>query len=171
MTQEIKVLCGIPASGKSTFALKDSAYMEEENKTTAVISRDAIRFSMLKDGEDYFAHEKETFEEFVRQINECIECGVAVIYIDASHLNAPSRNKILSRVHGNKNITLSFEVFMIDEQLALERNSFRQGRACVPASAIRNMLESFHAPTKEECNKYNKMYHMVHINYHPQRRD
>ena len=47
------LMSGIPASGKSTYAHKLA------EKTGAVyISRDEIRFSLLKDEEDYFTHEK-----------------------------------------------------------------------------------------------------------------
>ena len=61
MTQELRVMVGIPASGKSTLIEKEVSCLEEERKTTAVVSRDAVRFSMLKEGEDYFAHEDEVY--------------------------------------------------------------------------------------------------------------
>ena len=48
------ILSGCPASGKSTFGKKMS-------KITGIpiVSRDEIRFSLLKDDEDYFSHEED----------------------------------------------------------------------------------------------------------------
>ena len=50
--KRIYILMGTPAAGKSTFLKKI--------KNGLIVSRDAIRFSLLKEGEDYFAHETET---------------------------------------------------------------------------------------------------------------
>ena len=52
--KKVWILCGIPGSGKSTWIRKQIA----ENGGVHC-SRDEIRFSLLKDGEDYFAHENE----------------------------------------------------------------------------------------------------------------
>ena len=56
------ISCGVPGSGKSTF-LKNHTKPNE-----AIISRDEIRFNLLKDGEDYFSHENEVFDKFVDNI-------------------------------------------------------------------------------------------------------
>ena len=56
------VLCGIPGSGKSHFC--------KNHKDDAVhVSRDAIRFALLEDDDDYFAHEDEVYEIFWEKIN------------------------------------------------------------------------------------------------------
>ena len=60
------ISCGVPGSGKSTFLNKTKG--EEE----VVISRDEIRFSLLKEGEAYFAHEEEVFRIFCNTIAENI---------------------------------------------------------------------------------------------------
>ena len=56
------ILCGPSGSGKSTWANSD------ERQDIAYVSRDNIRLSLLKDGEDYFSHEKEVFKQFVKEI-------------------------------------------------------------------------------------------------------
>ena len=56
------LMMGAPGSGKSYWA---------EHHVTSVdkyISRDEIRFSMLEDGDDYFAKEGKVFDNFIKQI-------------------------------------------------------------------------------------------------------
>lgn len=150
MTQELRVMVGIPASGKSTLIEKEVSYLEEERKTTAVVSRDAVRFSMLKEGEDYFAHEDEVFEEFIRQINECMELGIDVVFADATHISPGSRFKLLSKLLPDPNTHLVFEVMNTPVAECLNRNLQREGLARVPNSAIRNMAKGFRIPTVSE---------------------
>lgn len=150
MTQELRVMVGIPASGKSTLIEKEVWALEEEHKTTAVVSRDAVRFSMLKEGEDYFAHEDEVFEEFIRQINECMELGIDVVFADATHISPGSRFKLLSRLLPDPNTKLVFEVMDVPVAECLNRNLKREGRERVPNTAIRNMAKGFRKPTLSE---------------------
>jgi predicted kinase len=112
---------------------------------TVYISRDEVRFSILKDGEDYFAHEDEVFEEFVRRANEAINNKeILNVIIDATHLNWPSRRKILSRLDNNWNITAV--VFNTPLPICLERNEKREGRAKVPRGVVRRMFYQFTDP-------------------------
>ena len=54
------IMSGAPGCGKSTYARKYC----EEHKDTVIVSRDAIRFSLLKDGEHYFSKEIEVLRLF-----------------------------------------------------------------------------------------------------------
>ena len=60
---KLYILCGPSGCGKSTYAKKIM-----ENKKMSYVSRDEIRFSIVKDEEDYFSHEKEVFKHFVAAI-------------------------------------------------------------------------------------------------------
>ena len=136
---------GVPASGKTT-------WVKRNFPNTPYISRDEVRFSLIQDDEDYFAHEDEVFETFVKKIqnsldtfNECVA--------DATHLSEKSRNKLLDKLslEGVEIIILSFKVPL---ETLLERNENRTGRAYVPKSVIRRMFYQFTPATKNEKYKY-----------------
>lgn len=142
---------GIPGSGKSTYINNIIA------KSGGVrVSRDEIRFSMLKDGEDYFAKEKAVFTEFVEQIQELIESGEATIYVDATHLNKISRVKLLNNLDLYKVDSLEAMYFEVSLEECLRRNENRKnkGRTYVPRSVIRRMWTQMEYPTYEEEYEY-----------------
>lgn len=157
-TQEVKLMVGIPqpGSGKSTWVEQEVARIEEERRTTCVISRDYIREQMLQDGETYFAREDEVFNEFIRQINEAMEIGFDVVFVDATHINYSSRDKVLSKLLPDPRTNLTFEVMNTKASLAIERNAQREGFAKVPESAIKHMACRFKFPGLDEIptNKY-----------------
>lgn len=146
------VLCGIPGSGKSTWCAK------AVKKPGAVrVSRDAIRFAMLEDGDEYFSHENDVFREFVRSINDKLnDKDVTDVFVDATHLNENSRSKLLHKVN-LKNVSLNAINFIIDFDLACERNNLREGRAVVPSVVIRNMLQRYRPARKGETFNYDKV--------------
>lgn len=149
MTNKVIMLVGIAGSGKSTWATNYEKSLMEDGWTTAIISRDDVRFSMLKDGEDYFAHEKEVFEEFIRQINECIALGINYVFIDATHINEASRKKVLNQLVVDPKTQLSFVEIRCDVDVALERNRQREGLRKVPDSAIIDMKKRSTSPDND----------------------
>ena len=70
----IHLMCGIPASGKTTWINAEVARLMEENRSAVRVSRDDIRKVMIGDGE-YFSKVKELFKAFIDEINECIKLG------------------------------------------------------------------------------------------------
>lgn len=141
------ILCGASGSGKSTWAqsfIKDAV-------DTKWVSRDKIRFSLLKEDEDYFAHEKEVFTIFVKSIVDGLKNDWNVI-ADATHLNIASRKKLIQGIdtRGYKNYEIVYVIFNTDVNTCIERNKAREGRSNVPESTIRNMCRDFRAPTKDE---------------------
>ena len=113
-----------------------------------VVSRDAVRFSMVKEDEEYFSKENEVFAEFVRQINENLRAERDV-FADATHLNPASRNKLLNQVSGYDEVHAIVMLKTCDT--ALKQNENRQGtRAYVPRSVIRRMANQLQMPRLEE---------------------
>lgn len=153
MSQRLFLMSGIPGSGKSTWIAKQAEVLEPED--FQIISRDAIRFSLLQPGEEYFKRENAVFAQFVKNINDSIADGVPYIFIDATHISYASRAKVLSRLRIPEHCALAVEVFCPSVETCQERNSKRTGDAKVPAAVITNMAAQFEFPVVAEFAKYN----------------
>lgn len=143
--QVVYVLAGPPGVGKSTWI--NQRYIWDYD---ALISRDCIRFNLLKPNDDYFSKEDEVRKQFNKAIEETTTPGhwAPNVFIDATHLNRFSRAKVRQHIKGRPyQIAVSFEVPI---EVALERNAQRTGRALVPESAIRNMYKSYEIPSLKE---------------------
>ena len=140
---KLYILCGIPCSGKSTWAkgcLMDAIH----------ISRDEIRFSILKKGEEYFSHETEVYKEFIYEIAQILMHGYDVI-ADATHINHSSREKLTRAIDQYfTEYQIVYVVFPITVETAQERNMMRTGIRQVPTMAIQTMFDRFSIPTLQE---------------------
>ena len=136
------VVIGAPGCGKSTYIQNHL----KENEI--VISRDKIRFSLLKDTDEYFSKEKEVYNEFIKQIDAAIASD-ATFYVDQTSLNAAARNKLFSRLKKKPDKVIGI-YFTTSLDTILQRNAQRTGRALVPEDAVINMFNSLTKPTLEE---------------------
>lgn len=130
---QIYVLCGVPGSGKSTWAQK---HMREK----PIVSRDEIRFNIIKDEEDYFSHETEVFSTFINSIvDACKSFGCCIV--DATHISKTSRHKLFraldEQIKDRYDTTIVY--FNVPLGTCLQRNKLRNGRALVPEQAIYSM--------------------------------
>lgn len=141
--KRVWLLAGIPGSGKSTWVRKRIA-----ERGGVHCSRDEIRFALLKDGEDYFAHEDAVVRLWKEKIADAISNpDVADVYIDATHLTEKSRAAVIDDLpNGNYSISIIF--FDIPLETCLNRNWGRKGRAFVPTSVIRRMHMCYEKETK-----------------------
>ena len=137
------VLCGCPGSGKTTWAHKHLRY-------DAYISRDEIRFNLLRDNDNYFAHEKEVFNAFVKDIVSALKNGGNVV-ADATHIHHASRAKLLKAID-EQYINYDVRFIFFDTCLAVcsQRNAKREGRARVPDAVIYTMFDRITLPTVGE---------------------
>jgi len=119
------------------------------DKNTKYISRDEIRFSMLEEGDNYFAKEKQVFKEFCRQINSAIE-KYDRVFADATHVDFSSRIKLLNQI--NKSSLEEINIILLDTNLeeCIRRNSNRKGREVVPENVIRDMYRRLTIPNINE---------------------
>ena len=139
------LMCGCPGSGKSTWIQNHKDFFKDNIK---VVSRDAIRFSMLKDGEDYFAHENDVFKTFITEIGSGLKTDKTVI-ADATHLNHVSRSKVLKALGINLRGCDSVEAIFIKVPLevALAQNENRKDtKTYVPRDVVKRMHESLETP-------------------------
>lgn len=126
---------GCPSSGKSTYIRENADTLF---KNVKIVSRDEIRFSLLKDDEGYFANEDKVFNQFVKAVNEAIKEGKDVI-ADATHITKKSRNKVLSKLDLSTVDEVVAFVFVTPLEECLATNEKRCGRAKVPREVIRRM--------------------------------
>ena len=142
--RNLYLLAGCPGSGKSTWVKN----WIENDDASIIVSRDEIRFSILKDGEDYFAHEDEVYRIFIQKIQTALECPlINNIFIDATHLNPKARRKVLNALTVPKEVKIGCVYFTTPLNICIERNNLREGRAKVPEQVIRNMHSSYVFPT------------------------
>ena len=151
MKKTLYITSGAPNAGKTTFVNQRIDALGGVH-----ISRDEIRARMLKPGDFYFKNESKVFNEFINEIQKAIDrkWGPSDIYIDATHLNARSRSKVLNRL--NKNNVDKIIVLWFDPPLGvlLERNKKEDGTEKVPEDAIKKMKDSMDIPSKNEFLAY-----------------
>lgn len=141
------LMCGIPGSGKSTWIQN---HIKSFSDHTTIISRDKIRFSLLKEEDLYFSKEKEVWKEYISQIIVALNFNEDII-LDATHLNEASRSKILRALKDNlKNVQINAIVINTPFPQALKQNNLRKGREFVPESVIHRMSFQMTIPTIEE---------------------
>lgn len=147
--KELWIMCGVPGAGKDYWVKNHRKSFEGQ---VGLISRDEIRFELLKEGEDYFAHEKEVYENFVGRIKSSIQNNDVTI-ANATHINAGGRGKLL-RALGSvlkvNDVEVNAMVIYNNLETCLKQNASREGRALVPESSIRNMYSNFTLPIIDE---------------------
>lgn len=143
--KKVFLLSGAPGCGKSTWV---RAHMDTQSEW---VSRDNIRFSFLQEGDDYFAYEDDVFDIFINYINQSLENpNLETIFVDATHLSAASRKKVINKLRKNNIEELNCVCFTTPIEVCLERNGQRTGRSKVPKSVVRRMFYSHTVPTPEE---------------------
>ncbi len=144
------LMVGAPGVGKSTYA---NNFIKSYDKPIKVVSRDAIRFSLLNDGAPYFSKEKAVFSKFIKEINDGL--GKGDVIADATHINEVSRMKVIKKIDLSK-CKVSCIVVNTDETTAIKRNHLREGRARVPDQAIRDSYARFTHPKTDNFH-YDKI--------------
>lgn len=156
MMNNLYILCGVPGCGKSTWVknkLKEN-YGSPDPKWEYV-SRDEVRFSIIKEEDDYFAKEKQVYNEFIKQLCEKLDnAWITNVIADATHLNEISRNKLINTIRRNRGKDKPLNIVMVYFDVPLEvckfRNNKRSGRMRVPEDVMDKMYRSLEFPRLRE---------------------
>ncbi len=151
--KKLFLMVGCPASGKSTVAQQIA-----EKEGGVVVSRDGIRFRMLNKNDYYFAKEDAVFDTYIREIEEALKENEAVI-IDATHLSAQSRHKVLLRLNLT-DVSVRPVVMTTPLEVALERNENREGRTYVPRSVVKRMYFQMTDPKNDTLHHYDEIIYV-----------
>lgn len=144
------VMCGVPGSGKD-YAIAHSKLLCDVNEPPLVVSRDIIRYSLVKENEPYFSREKEVFEAFISQICDGLAAGKEVI-ANATHINEVSRKKLLNAVrrHYCGEFNIIYYIVVKNYDIISRQNSKRQGRERVPEKSLQDIYNKFTVPSFSE---------------------
>ena len=149
MRKQLWIMVGVPGSGKNYWI---DTHKDSFNGSVKIVSRDEIRFSLVKEDEEYFSKEKEVYNNFIKEICEGL-CKYDITIANATHLNAGARAKLFKQVSWYINscdVEVNAMVIKRDLNTCLAQNNQRKGRELVPESAIRNMYSSLTIPAIEE---------------------
>ena len=131
------MLCGLPASGKSTFAEDQRRY-----SGYVVCSSDKLREEMFGDINDQ-THNSEVFEELHRRIRKNLLDGKDVIY-DATNLVSKRRRHFLDDVLYGIKCQKIIKIFALAYETCLRRNWERERK--VPDEVMKRMYMTFQPP-------------------------
>ena len=136
------IVMGIAGSGKSTFIDKHMSFGDR------VVSRDMIRFSLVKENEPYFSKEREVKKLFIKTINNVWRAGDT--FVDATNLTQKGRKELLNKINFELYDAIYCVYVKAPLEKALEQNAKRSGRARVPDSVIQRMYDSLEEPSLNE---------------------
>ena len=146
MSGILYVMIGFPGSGKSYFA----QHTKEHGNNFEVVSRDEIRYRLIKDQEHYFDRENEVYDEYCKQIDMYLHQGKYVI-ADATHLTHGSRKKLLSKIKEKPDYVIAVWVTTPFET-CFARNALREGIVRVPDKQMYKMRNIFQKPSTKLDN-------------------
>jgi len=158
------ILCGIPASGKSTWVAQHANLVKMSDGTSidTWISRDTIRYNLLRakydnvsnlSSEQYFSEENNVYKRFIRRIQEAIWDETKSVFVDATNVSIASRNKLYKAIFAKPQIKsedcyCTAVCFSISLNEAIERDKNRVGFAHVGEQAIKRFEHQLELPEK-----------------------
>lgn len=149
------ILCGLPGCGKTSWTRNK---MKENTSSTnpkwAYVSRDEVRFSIIREEDDYFSKEKQVFQEFVNRLcGNLSDAWITNVIADATHLNKISRDKLINaicRKRPNLPLYITMVYFDIPLEVCKFRNAKREGRARVLDNVMDKMYQQLEFPKLRE---------------------
>ena len=144
----LTIMCGLPASGKSTWA--------EINKKSNVdiVCPDTIRKEVF--GHQFYRDAEPWIWAYAESMTKLLLAQNRNVVIDATNLTYYSRNKWLSIANHYGAVT-ELVLFRISKETCLKRNSKREKGKRVPQKIIKSFSSVFMEPDGIERNMYDKI--------------
>ena len=142
------VLCGLPGSGKSTWA--KNMVMKDSSNKTVIVNKDMIREMLL--GKYDYMRELENLVQMIAHVSawEALDRGYDVI-IDECHITKEKRKTALAQFVSRKDISISVVYFTENKKNLEYRMLSPRGMSATQWSdVIDSMRSNFEPPTEEE---------------------
>lgn len=146
MKKILIVMCGVPASGKSTVAYNLAKYLEEQK--SIIISMDNIR-------EEWFGTRKcqdrgdEVYAQSIEDTLWALEHFNIVIY-DATNRTKKARQKLVKTIQKYYDCIVYCVFMNTPLDIALDRNFDRNEEEKVPPAVIHRMYDTLQPPAEKE---------------------
>jgi len=152
-TKEVHIMCGLPASGKSTFAKQ----LQLQINAPSIVSRDVIIENLHKNlsYSEAFSKCDQKWVDRKLETNFNFSKNNDKVIVDMTHMSKKSRRKSLS--HFGDDYKRVCHVFLTDLDTIKLRNSKRSGKI-IDKNVYDKMMKSFYPPTLEEFDEI--IYHL-----------
>lgn len=154
MKKILILMCGVPASGKSTVAYILAKYFEEQK--SIIISMDNIR-------EEWFGTRKcqdrgdEVYAQSVEDTLWALEQFNIVIY-DATNRTRKARQKLVKTIQKWYDCHIYCVYMATPLETALDRNANRDENIQVPPTVIQRMYDTLQPPTEKKEKYFEEVF-------------
>lgn len=138
---EVRILIGIPGSGKTTYA----RYLEKYNGYVRLSQDEMIRIP----------NRLGLTQRIFQAITESVKSGKNVV-IDGTYIEKSKRKELVSFCE-NLNAEIVFCVFSANVKDCIKHNETKQEETKPTDDVIREMKERLENPTKKECKRIEKI--------------
>lgn len=154
--QTIWIACGPPASGKST------AIQERIQDNELYVSRDAVRLSMIPEGETiYSVYEDDVYHNFIEAVQNAINTGKNV-YIDDTHCFAKNRKELLDNLDISEVDKINIICFKTSLFFCIKRNNKRDSWHRTNAQTVSREFYALQTedPANDDFYKYDEIHYI-----------
>lgn len=149
--KQIIILCGIPCSGKSTWAKTNQSFYSE------IISRDTIRENSFLNYKFSKRNEDIVTENLLFTVERCLEYSnpIKIIILDSCHTKEKYLDEIIKE-YKNKHFIINIKFFDIPLWKAHYRNIIRYlitGK-WIPIKVINSMYKNYNKINKNKYKQY-----------------
>ena len=152
--KKLILMCGVPASGKSTIAKKLSICLNN----TPIVSMDDIRemlFGTRKCQKEGYLVYNLAVNRIIRLFNE-----TDIIIFDATNRTAKARKQVIQDIQDCVDCCVYCVFLNTPLDVALDRNLNRDESIQVPPAVIHRMYNTLQPPTNEEYS-YEKIFEIT----------